>query len=91
MKEKSFICDHYVCSNIQSEFIYIAHTDVKAFALSKRFLLHDVFPKYPDIASEIKKNSYIRYKKNIRERLLRHREQHLLELNKKNIYKVINV
>lgn len=50
MKEKSFICDYYVCNNKKSEFIILAVTDIKAFSLSKRFLLSNVFVKHPDIA-----------------------------------------
>ena len=54
MKENSFICDYYVCNNKKSEFIFIAVADVKAFSLSKRFILTSIFPKYPEIASKIK-------------------------------------
>lgn len=39
MKDNSFICDYYVCNNKKSEFIFISVSEVKAFALSKRFLL----------------------------------------------------
>jgi len=50
MKENSFVCDYYVCNNKKSEFIFVAVQEVKAFALSKRFLLQHIFPKYPEIA-----------------------------------------
>ncbi|CDW72458.1 cation channel family protein [Stylonychia lemnae] len=91
MKDNSFICDYYVCNNKKSEFIFIAVSEVKAFALSKRFLLHNIFEKYPDIASEIKEQSYYRYKKNVKNRLIKHRQEHLEEINKKSSYKYIQV
>ena len=91
MKDNSFICDYYVCNNKKSEFIFIAVAEVKAFALSKRFLLHNIFLKYPDIATEIKSDSYQRYKKNVKNRLIKHRQEHLEEINKKSSYKYIQV
>ena len=77
MKENSFICDYYVCNNKKSEFIFIAVADVKAFSLSKRFILTNIFPKYPDIANKIKEQSIFRYKKNVKARLIKHRNDHL--------------
>jgi hypothetical protein len=53
MKDNSFICDYYVCNNKKSEFIFIAESDVKAFSLSKKFLLHNIFDKYHDIGQEM--------------------------------------
>lgn len=91
MKDNSFICDYYVCNNKKSEFIFISVTEVKAFALSKRFLLHNIFVKYPEIANEIKEQSYVRYKKNVKNRLIKHRHEHLEEINKKSSYKFIEV
>ena len=91
MKDNSFICDYYVCNNKKSEFIFIAVAEVKAFALSKRFLLHNIFVKYPDIAAEIKEQSYYRYRKNVKNRLIKHRQEHLQEINKKSSYKYIQV
>ena len=91
MKDNSFICDYYVCNNKKSEFIFIAVSEVKAFALSKRFLLQQIFAKYPEIANEIKEQSFGRYKKNIKSRLIKHRNEHLEEVNKKSSYKTIAV
>jgi hypothetical protein len=39
--------------------------EVKCFALTKKFLLKEIFPKYPDIASSIKAEALLRYKRNI--------------------------
>jgi potassium voltage-gated channel Eag-related subfamily H protein 8 len=91
MKSKSFICDYYVCFNQKSEFIFMIVQDVKAFSLQKKFLLHEIFPKYPIIAAQIKKNSKDRYKKNIRQRLLKYRDEHIQEINKKSSYKQITI
>jgi hypothetical protein len=51
--------------------------------------LQSIFVKYPDIAAEIKQDSYYRYKKNIKNRLIKHRNEHLEEINKKSSYKMI--
>lgn len=91
MKDNSFICDYYVCNNKKSEFIFISVSEVKAFALSKRFLLQQIFVKYPEIAADIKEQSFNRYKKNIKSRLIKHRNEHLEEVNKKSSYKNILV
>jgi len=91
MKENSFICDYYVCNNKKSEFIFIAVNDVKAFSLQKNFLLHNIFVKYPQIAKEMIALSAKRYKKNVKLRLIKHREEHLEEINNKSSYKMITV
>jgi len=39
MKANSFICDYYVCFNKKAEFIFMVVQEVKAFSLSKKFLL----------------------------------------------------
>jgi len=48
------ICDHYVVNQCKSQFIYMALIkDVKCFALTKKSLHEDVFPKYPEIMKKI--------------------------------------
>lgn len=56
-KANVLICDHYVVNNMKSQFIYLVLKNVKTFALTKKFLLKEIFPKYPDIASKIKTES----------------------------------
>lgn len=90
-KENTFICDYNVCHNRKNEFVIKAVTDVEAFALSKKFLNAQIFPKYPEIAAEIKEQSFYRYKKNIQQKLIKHRAEHIEEINKKNSYKTIDV
>jgi hypothetical protein len=65
--------------------------EVKAFSLGKRFLLTEIFPKYPNIEVSIKKGSSDRYKKNVRQRLLKYRKEHMQEVNRKSSYKAINI
>lgn len=91
MRPLSFICDYYVCFNKKSEFIFMVVQEVKAFSLSKKMLLQKIFPRYPFIAATIKKGSSDRYKKNVRQRLLKYREEHITEINKKSSYKNINI
>lgn len=50
-KADCIICDHYVVNNQKSQFIYMALKEVKSFALNKKFVLKEIFPKYPEIAS----------------------------------------
>jgi hypothetical protein len=52
VNDAAFICDYYVCCDKRSEFVYLAagSTPVKGFTLSKKFLLEDIFPRYPDLA-----------------------------------------
>ena len=91
MKANSFICDYYVCFNRKSEFIFMVVQEVKAFSLAKKFLLQKIFPKYPHIAVTIKKGTSDRYKKNVRQRLLKYRVEHVMEINKKSSYKSISI
>lgn len=91
MKANSFICDYYVCFNRKSEFIFMVVQEVKAFSLAKKFLLQKIFPKYPHIAATIKKGCSDRYKKNVRQRLLKYRVEHVMEINKKSSYKSISI
>ena len=64
---------------------------VKGFSLSKKFLHERIFQKYKDQALEIKSQSILRYKTNIRKRVLKHRLEHLKDVNKKSSYKQIQV
>lgn len=71
--------------------MYVAQTEVTAYAISKRFLQTKIFKKYPEIASEIKEQSFYRYKKNIKSKLLKYRAEHIEEINRRSTYKVINI
>ena len=91
--EGAFICDYYACCDRRSEFVYVAagQTPVCGFTLGKRFLLKELFPKYPEESKEIRSQSLVRYRNNTRKRILRHRELYLKDVNKKSSYKVIDV
>jgi hypothetical protein len=65
IKAEYLICDHYLVNGMKSQFIYTVVKEVKCFALTKKFLLKEIFPKYPDIASSIKAEALLRYKRNI--------------------------
>lgn len=50
--QKEFlVCDYYVIVNRRSEFVYKVLKTIKCFALSKKFLHREIFPKYPELAS----------------------------------------
>ncbi len=93
VNEGAFICDYYVCCDQKCEFVYTAagSQPVKGFTLSKKFLQEQIFPKYKEQAAEIKSQSILRYKTNVRKRVLKHREDHLKDANKKSSYKHIQV
>ncbi|CDW87085.1 cation channel family protein [Stylonychia lemnae] len=82
IKSDCIICDHYVANCQKSQFIYIVIKEVKSFALTKKFLQKEIFPKYPEIAFQIKADSLLRYKRNIHKQV---------EINKKSAYKRIMI
>ena len=65
MKADCILCDHYVVSKLRSEFVFVALKEVRCFALTRKFLHKEVFPKYPSIAAEIKQDCQVRYRRNI--------------------------
>ena len=53
-------------NNRRSEFIYMTLKPIKCFALTKKFLLRQIFPKYPEIASQFKSEALLRYKNSLK-------------------------
>lgn len=45
---------------------------VQCFALTKKFLFKEIFPKYPDMANILKSEALLRYKKYIKEPITAH-------------------
>jgi len=41
--QQFIICDHYVVNNLRCEFVYMCVQAVKCFALTKKFLLKNIF------------------------------------------------
>ncbi|CAI2360541.1 unnamed protein product [Moneuplotes crassus] len=89
-REDSFICDFYVCTDRKSEFVYQCIKETKTYALGKSFL-NDIFKKYPEIMSNIRKDSEKRYKKAIMKPLHNQRMNDLEAYNKKSAYKFIQI
>ena len=87
----SFFGDYYLCSNTKAEFVHIAETDVDAFALSKKFLMGKVFPKYPQIYRDIKNESKHRYASTIKDEIMRHKFGHIEVVNKRSTYNNIQL
>jgi hypothetical protein len=69
----------------------MAKSHVEAFALSKKFLMKKVFPKYPMIYREIKDDSKYRYHSWMKEGIMRHKYMHIDEVNKRSTYNTINL
>ena len=87
----SFFGDYYLCSNTKAEFVHIAIQDVEAFALSKKFLMGKVFPKYPLIYKQIKNESKHRYQSTIKDEIMRHKMSHVEVVNKRSTYNNIQL
>ena len=66
-------------------------TEVEAFALSKKFLLNHIFPKYPNIYIEIMEDSKHRYNSTIKDDIMKHKQQHREIVNKRSSYNNIYV
>jgi len=57
MQADQYFGDFYLTQNLKSEFLYIAHTNVEAFSLSKKFLMRRIFSKFPDTFKRIKNDA----------------------------------
>lgn len=64
----------------------MALTEVESFALSKKFLLRTIFPKYPHIYREIKDDSKYRYNSTIKNEIMKHKNSHIEIVNKRSSY-----
>lgn len=71
--------------------MHIAIADVEAFALSKKFLMGKVFPKYPLIYKQIKNESKHRYQSTIKDEIMRHKHSHIEVVNKRSTYNNIQL
>ena len=71
--------------------MHIAIQDVEAFALSKKFLMGKVFPKYPLIYKQIKNESKHRYQSTIKDEIMRHKMSHVEVVNKRSTYNNIQL
>ena len=91
-QEAHHICDHYVVNLCKSQFIYMAYNkDVKCFALTKKKLHEEVFPKYPEIMSKIQMESLNLYNKRIFKPINEMRKQEIMNMNKKSVYRQIQL
>jgi hypothetical protein len=66
--------------------VHVALTEVESFALSKKFLLRTIFPKYPHIYREIKDDSKYRYNSTIKNEIMKHKNSHIEIVNKRSSY-----
>ena len=61
---------------------------IKCFALTKKFLLREIFPKYPEIAAEMKADALLRYRKSLKNPITEHMNKEYSNLNKKSVTRV---
>ena len=62
---------------------------VKCFGLPKKFLLKNIFVKYPEIANEIKANSHMRYQKYLKKPIKEKFKSDIKMKNKKSSYNMV--
>ena len=84
------ICDHYVVNNLRCEFVFKCEKAVKCFALTKKFLLKNIFKKYPEIANEIKANAHARYQKYLKRPIREQFKKDITMKNKKSTYNQVH-
>ena len=87
----SFFGDYYILSNTKAEFVHIAQTPVEAFALSRKFLVGKVFPKYPEIYEDMCQQSSDRYHHIVKAEVQTHKQTHIETVNKCASYSNIQI
>jgi hypothetical protein len=63
--------------------------EVKSFALAKKMLHEQVFPKYPEIKKKIQMESFSSYNKKIFKPINEMRKKEIMNMNKKSVYRQI--
>ena len=51
-----------------------------------KFLLRQIFPKYPQIYPEIKDDSKYRYNSTVKDEIMKHKQSHIEIVNKRSSY-----
>ena len=67
----------------------MATSEIEAFALTKNFLMNEVFPKYPAIFREIRDDSRYRYNSTFKDGIMKHKYSHIESCNKKSTYNAL--
>jgi len=81
---KDYFGDYYVLYNIKSEFCFLAVQEVHAFAISKKFLLFDVFAHFEEsYFASFQQRSQGRYM-DFRTRVVHQKENNIVKANKHN-------
>ena len=62
---------------------------MKCFGLKKKFLLKNIFTKYPEIANEIKANAHMRYQKYLKKPINERFKKDIKMKNKKSSYNMV--
>lgn len=58
----NYIGDYYCINQKKANYTYVAwNSTVLAFALSKKFLYKSIFEKYPQLLTDMKGSSFLRY------------------------------
>lgn len=91
MQSDQYFGDFYLTQNLKSEFLYLAHTNVEAFSLSKKFLMRRIFTKFPDTFKRIKNDAEEYYQNVLRPEILKHKKQYFQNLNERTTYDTLKL
>ena len=70
----------------RSQFHYVALSNVKTFALTKKFMSEVIFKKYPELERVMVSEAFAGYVKNIRKPCMKLRVDKIKELNQRMLY-----
>ena len=82
--------DYYVLASKRSQFHYVALSDLKTFALTKRFMKENIFQKYPELERIMIGESFARYVTTVRKPCTQVRVEKIKQLNQKMLYSQIS-
>lgn len=85
-----YIGDYYVFASKRSQFSYIALSNVHTFALTKKFMMKEIFKKFPGLHSEMLAESFSRYIKEFRKPCGKKRLETIQSHNKRSAYSKIS-
>mmetsp|Transcript_38894 Transcript_38894/g.28764 ORF Transcript_38894/g.28764 Transcript_38894/m.28764 type:complete len:355 (+) Transcript_38894:589-1653(+) len=91
LKAPCLVCEHYVLNFVKSEFLHVVLKPVQCYALTRKFLSKHIFPKYPEISTQMKDEANIRYRRLFRKQVVEHREEFLSSMNKKSFHNTIKI
>jgi hypothetical protein len=76
-----YIGDYYVLASKRAQFSYVALSRVTAYALTKQFMFHTLFKKFPGLHNEMLGTSFAHYVRDFRKPYGEKRKQMIRKIN----------